>query len=51
VYEYPTYQHQERWWDHLIFWEHRIIERPDSPAGLKDETTKSTYDDDVNTSK
>tara|TARA_B100000959_G_scaffold278027_1_gene335602 strand:- start:862 stop:1680 length:819 start_codon:yes stop_codon:yes gene_type:complete len=44
-YEYPTYQHEARWWDHLIFWEYRINERPDLPAGLKEEKTKSTYDD------
>ncbi len=50
-YEYPTYQHLDRWWDNLIFWEYRINERPDSPAGLKEETTKSTYDDDVESSK
>ena len=50
-YEYPTYQHQKRWWDHLIFWEHRITELPDLPTGLKEETLKSTYDDDVDASK
>jgi hypothetical protein len=51
VYEYPTYQHVDRWWDSVIFWEHRIHERPDSPAGLKEKTTKSTYDDDVDGSQ
>jgi len=46
VYEYPTYQHEERWWDNLIFWEHRIHERPDAPAGLKEASTRSTYDEE-----
>jgi hypothetical protein len=50
-YEYPTYQHEERWWDNLIFWEHRIHERPDSPAGLKEDATKSTYEEDDKTSQ
>jgi len=50
-YEYPTYKHEKRWWDHLIFWEHRIHELPDSPAGLKEDATKSTYDDDDETSQ
>ncbi|MBC8200897.1 MAG: HEAT repeat domain-containing protein [Planctomycetes bacterium] len=50
-YEYPTYQHEERWWDSLIFWEYRIHERPDSPAGLKEDATKSTYEDDDKTSQ
>jgi hypothetical protein len=47
VYEYPTYQHEARWWDTLTFWEHRIHERPDAPAGLKGASTRSTYDDEV----
>lgn len=47
VYEYPTYQHVSRWWDDLTFWEHRIHEQPDAPAGLKEASTLSTYDDEV----
>ena len=47
VYEYPTYQHQARWWDKLTFWEHRIHERPDAPAGLKEASKRSTYDEEV----
>ena len=47
VYEYPTYQHQARWWDKITFWEHRIHERPDVPAGLKEATKRSTYDDET----
>ena len=44
VYEYPTYQHEARWWDRLTFWEHRIHENPDAPAG-KEASKRSTYDD------
>ena len=44
VYEYPTYQHEARWWDQLVFWEYRIHESPAVPAGLKP-TAKSTYED------
>lgn len=51
VYEYPTYQHEARWWDNLTFWEHRIHERPDAPAGLKEASTRSTYDDEVDESQ
>lgn len=51
VYEYPTYQHEARWWDTLTFWEHRIHERPDAPAGLKEASTRSTYDDEVDLSQ
>jgi hypothetical protein len=47
VYEYPTYQHQARWWDKLTFWEHRIHERPDAPAGLKEASKRKTYDEEV----
>jgi hypothetical protein len=50
-YEYPTYQHQARWWDRVTFWEYRIHESPDYPAGLKEVNVKSTYDDDVETSQ
>jgi hypothetical protein len=46
VYEYPTYQHEARWWDTLTFWEHRIHERPDAPAGLKEASTRTTYDEE-----
>ena len=46
VYEYPTYQHEARWWDKLTFWEHRIHENPDVPAGLKGDSIRSTYDDE-----
>jgi len=46
VYEYPTYQHESRWWDRLTFWERRIHEKPDAPAGLKKASTLSTYDDE-----
>ena len=46
VYEYPTYQHEARWWDRLTFWERRIHEKPDAPAGLKKASTLSTYDDE-----
>ena len=50
-YEYPTYQHQVSWWDKVTFWEHRIHERPDAPAGLKEATVKSTYDDEAEISQ
>ena len=51
VYEYPTYQHEARWWDNLTFWEHRIHEKPDAPAGLKEASTRSTYDDEADVPK
>ena len=51
VYEYPTYAHEARWWDTLTFWEHRIHEHPDAPAGLKEASTRSTYDDEVDVSQ
>ncbi len=47
AYEYPTYLHESSWWDKVTFWEHRIYERPDAPAGLKDASVKSTYDDAI----
>jgi hypothetical protein len=47
VYEYPTYQHDSRWWDDLTFWEHRIHEQPDAPTGLKESSALSTYDDEI----
>ena len=45
AYQYPTYQHEERWWDRITFWEHRIHEMPDYPAGLKEENRRTTYDE------
>lgn len=51
VYEYPTYQHEARWWDKLTFWEHRIHERPDAPAGLKEASKRQTYDEEVDVSQ
>jgi len=50
-YQYPTYQHDQRWWDRITFWEYRIHERPDYPAGLKEAATKSTYDDEIDSSQ
>ncbi len=51
IYEYPTYQHEARWWDKLTFWEHRIHERPDAPAGLKEASKRKTYDEEVDISQ
>lgn len=51
VYMYPTYQHEERWWDKLLFWEYRIHEKPAVPAGLEDPTKRSTYEEEVETSQ
>lgn len=48
AYEYPTYQHEARWWDKLAFWEHRIHEMPGSPAGIEGGGPRSTYDDEEN---
>ena len=45
-YEYPTYQHQERWWDKLAFWEYRIHETPGSPSGIEGGGPRSTYDEE-----
>lgn len=45
VYQYPTYQNEEYWWDSLVFWDSQISERPDVPAGLKEQMRKSTYDE------
>ena len=45
AYQYPTYQHEERWWDRITFWEHRIHEMPDFPAGLKEVNRRTTYDE------
>lgn len=45
VYQYPTYQDEENWWDNIVFWDNQIRERPDVPAGLKELTRKSTYDE------
>lgn len=45
AYQYPTYQHEERWWDRITFWEHRIHEMPDYPEGLKEANRRSTYDE------
>jgi hypothetical protein len=46
-YEYPTFQYESQWWDHLVFWEERIHEKPSVPTGLEDPSRRSTYDDDV----
>tara|TARA_B100000959_G_C14968637_1_gene618805 strand:- start:1355 stop:2188 length:834 start_codon:yes stop_codon:yes gene_type:complete len=51
VYEYPTYKHEARWWDRLTFWERRIHEKPDAPAGLKKASTRSTYDEEVDSTQ
>jgi hypothetical protein len=51
VYEYPTYQHEARWWDKLTFWERRIHEKPDAPAGLKKASTRSTYEEEVDSTQ
>ncbi len=51
AYTYPTYKHEERWWDKVTFWEYRIHERPGYPAGSKEATKMSTYDDSVETSQ
>jgi len=51
VYQYPTYQYEKRWWDSIVFWENRIHERPDVPAGLKEQNRKSTYGGEVDASK
>ncbi len=45
-YQYPTYQRADRWWDRLAFWERRPRERPDSPAGLREEQRRRTYEDE-----
>ncbi|MDP7005199.1 MAG: HEAT repeat domain-containing protein [Phycisphaerales bacterium] len=50
-YNYPTYQYIDRWWDKLIFWEYRIHEKPGIPAGLEDPSARTTYEEDVETSK
>ena len=44
-FEYPTYQHEPRWWDRFVFWEQRNEEKPSVPVGLEDPTRRSTYDD------
>ena len=44
-FEYPTYQHEQRWWDRFVFWEQRNEEKPSVPVGLVDPTRRSTYDD------
>jgi len=49
-FEYPTYEHEPRWWDRLVFWEQRNEEKPSVPVGLEDPTRRSTYDD-TSTSK
>jgi hypothetical protein len=51
AYTYPTYKHEESWWDNVTFWEYRIHEKPDYPAGSKEATKMSTYDDAVETSQ
>ena len=51
VYEYPTYHYEKRWWDSIVFWNSRIYEHPDIPTGLKEQTRKSTYDDETDPSK
>jgi len=51
VYQYPTYHYEKRWWDSIVFWENRIHERPDVPAGLKEQNRKSTYGGEVDASK
>tara|TARA_X000000368_G_scaffold368970_1_gene317263 strand:- start:320 stop:778 length:459 start_codon:yes stop_codon:yes gene_type:complete len=49
TYEYPTYQHEERWYDRLTFWEHRIHEKPSIPSGLREESRRSTYEEETET--
>ena len=51
IYEYPTYRYEKRWWDSFVFWNNKINERPDVPTGLKEQTRKSTYDDETDPSK
>ncbi len=50
-FQYPTYRYEQRWWDSIVFWDTNINERPDVPAGLKEQTRKTTYDDETDSSK
>ena len=50
-FQYPTYRYESRWWDSIVFWDNKINERPDVPAGLKEQTRKTTYDDGTDPSK
>jgi len=44
-YYYPTYHRDITWLEHLAFWTSKEWEQPQQPAGLRPDTSRTTYDD------
>jgi hypothetical protein len=44
-YRYPTYARDTVWWEHMAFWLDEQYEPSLRPAGLRDSTERSTWDD------